>query len=95
MSSGRCTQHSRRGLARATDPDVLEWAALEQRVLLSHDVTTMIRFADERVRRGEHHAGLVTVPQTLAIGRAIEDLVLIVEAASTEDLRDRAIHLPL
>lgn len=83
------------GLARAPDPEVLEWAAREQRVLLSHDVNTVVGFAAERLRRGDHHAGLVKVPQTLAIGRAIEDLVLVTKAASAEDLRDRTIHLPL
>lgn len=83
------------GLDRALDPEILEWAAHEERALLSHDISTMLRFADERLRRGDHHAGLVKVPQTLTIGRAIEDLVLILEAANVEDLRDRTIHLPL
>jgi predicted nuclease of predicted toxin-antitoxin system len=36
------------GLATAPDPEILEWAAREQRVLLSHDVSTLVGFADER-----------------------------------------------
>ncbi len=38
------------GLSGAVDPDVLEWAAREGRVLLTHDVATMTRYAYERLR---------------------------------------------
>ena len=41
------------GLAGADDPAVLEWAARERRVLLTHDVRTITKFAYERVERGE------------------------------------------
>src|SRR5437773_963911 len=36
------------GLSGADDPAVLEWAALEGRVLLTHDVSTITRHAYER-----------------------------------------------
>ncbi|MGQ0605104.1 MAG: DUF5615 family PIN-like protein [Anaerolineales bacterium] len=39
-------------LASADDPSILEWAARENRVLLTHDVTTMTRYAYERVQAG-------------------------------------------
>lgn len=38
------------GLCGADDPTVLEWAAQEGRVLLTHDVSTMTKHAYERVR---------------------------------------------
>ncbi|MDQ4039747.1 MAG: DUF5615 family PIN-like protein, partial [Actinomycetota bacterium] len=38
------------GLRGADDPAVLEWAAAEGRVLLTHDVATMTRYAYERVQ---------------------------------------------
>jgi hypothetical protein len=38
------------GLSGAVDPDVLEWAARQGRVLLTHDVSMMTRYAHERVR---------------------------------------------
>ena len=41
------------GLSGADDPMVLEWAAKERRVLLTHDVSTMTRHAYERVRAGQ------------------------------------------
>lgn len=83
------------GLAEAADPDILERAAHERRVLLTHDANTMIAVADQRLRAGTHHAGVVKVPQTMAIGPAVEDLVLIASTATAEDLDDQVLHLPL
>ena len=37
-------------LSGADDPAILEWAAQENRVLLTHDAATVTRFAYERVR---------------------------------------------
>ncbi len=38
--------------AGADDASVLEWTAQNNRVLLTHDVSTMTRYAYERVRDG-------------------------------------------
>lgn len=40
------------GLSGSDDPTVLEWAAQEGRVLLTHDVATITHHAYERVRAG-------------------------------------------
>ncbi len=40
------------GLRGADDPNVLEWAAQEGRVLLTHDVATITQYAYERVEAG-------------------------------------------
>lgn len=45
------------GLSGADDATVLEWAAREGRVLLTHDVSTMTRYARERVRAGKPMPG--------------------------------------
>jgi len=39
------------GLSGADDPRVLEWAARENRVLLTHDVSTMTHHAYQRIER--------------------------------------------
>jgi predicted nuclease of predicted toxin-antitoxin system len=44
-------------LAGAQDPDILRWAAQEQRVLLTHDVSTMTKHAYERIYNKEPLAG--------------------------------------
>lgn len=43
------------------DPEVLAWGAAEARVLLTHDVTTMIRHALDRVARGEPMPGVIAL----------------------------------
>jgi len=48
------------------DPEVLAWAAEEDRVLLTHDVTTMTRHALERIARGEPVPGVIAVHQRIA-----------------------------
>jgi len=41
------------GLRGEDDPTILEWAAHEGRVLLTHDAATMAHFAYERVKAGK------------------------------------------
>lgn len=40
------------GLSNADDPAVLAWAAQAQRILITHDVTTITRYAYERIKAG-------------------------------------------
>jgi predicted nuclease of predicted toxin-antitoxin system len=40
------------GLSETDDPDILAWAAREQRIVLTHDVNTMTGFAFDRITRG-------------------------------------------
>lgn len=44
-------------LGRADDPQVLAWAASEGRVLLTHDASTLIEYAYERVASRASDAG--------------------------------------
>ena len=37
---------------QAPDPTVLEWAAQEGRILLTHDIETMVGYANERLAAG-------------------------------------------
>lgn len=79
----------------ADDPRVLAWAAEEGRVLLSHDARTMPLHAYERLVAGEDFPGLIVIPARLSTGRALEDLLLLLRAESSEALRDRVLWLPL
>src|SRR5579864_5411153 len=65
------------GLSGADDPAVLEWAASNGRMLLTHDVATMTRYAYERAQAGLRMPGVFEVPRSLSLGRAIEDILLI------------------
>jgi predicted nuclease of predicted toxin-antitoxin system len=83
------------GLSGAEDPDILAWAAAEGRVLLTHDAQTVPDFAYQRLREGDRMPGVVIVPDQMAIGRAIDDLVLMLEAGSQHDLEHQILYLPL
>jgi len=65
------------GLTSASDPDVLEWAARQGRLVVSHDVQTMIRFANERTAAGKPMPGLIEAKRRLPPGLVIRDLYAI------------------
>lgn len=77
------------------DPLLLRWAAENDRTILTHDTKTMRPDAEQMLRRGETIAGLIVVPQTMRVGRAIEELELMIVCYSQLDLRDRIERLPL
>jgi hypothetical protein len=83
------------GLRGSSDADVLAYAAAEQRVVLTHDVSTLIGNAFQRVRAGIAMPGVIAVAQSMRVGLAIDDLVLIVECADQEDCRNQVWYLPL
>ena len=83
------------GLVGSGDAEVLEWAAREGRVLLTHDVTTMKRYADERAGAGLPMPGVVEVSQQVPIGQAIEDILLLAECSLEGEWEGQIIFLPL
>ncbi|MBI4506289.1 MAG: DUF5615 family PIN-like protein [Chloroflexi bacterium] len=83
------------GLAGRDDPTVLEWAAGEGRVLLTHDVTTITRYAYERVQAGLPMPGVFEVSPGVPAGRAIDDLLLLAECSLEGEWDGQIIYLPL
>ena len=69
------------GLGGASDPAILEWAAQEGRVVLSHDKRTMTRDANARLTAGLPMPGVVVVHWTMPTGRAIEGLLEMIGAS--------------
>ena len=82
------------GLAHTDDRVILEWAATEGRIVLTHDERTMIGHAYDRVRAGRVMTGLVVISQTTPVGVAIESVLILLGAATAEEVRDRVLHLP-
>lgn len=72
---------------------ILEWAARAGYVVVTHDRSTMTRFAYERLRNGLPMPGLVIVPQTIAIGQAVRGVVELLRGAKRADLAGRVIYL--
>lgn len=79
----------------AEDPDVLDYAAREQRILLTHDIKTMPKFAYERVHAGKPMPGGVAIPKDAPVGEVIEDFLIVLGAGSPQDLENQVIYLPL
>ncbi len=59
------------GLAEEPDEGILERAATEGRILLTHDKVSIPPLVFERLQRGLSVPGVVIVPQDLPIGRLI------------------------
>ena len=83
------------GLASQSDLILLKWAASKHRTIITQDRKTMIPYAEQLVKQGEPMGGLIVVPQSLGIGRAIDDLELMVECYSEEEMCDAIKRLPL
>ena len=83
------------GLGGADDPTVLAWAAATGRILLTHDVKTITRYAYERVERGESMPGVIEVSQLAPVGAIIEDLLLLAKASRDDEWQGHILYLPL
>ena len=83
------------GLAGADDPTVLGWAAQEGRVLLTHDVATITKYAYQRVRLGQAMPGVFEVSRAIPIGQAIEDTLLLAECSFDDEWEGQVRYLPL
>ena len=83
------------GLSAADDQTVLAWAAQQGRVLISHDVTTLTRYAYDRVVTGQSMPGVFEVAPGLSLAQAIEDLLLIAECSRHGEWEGQVRYLPL
>ncbi len=83
------------GLRGAADPIILEWAAKEGRVLLTHDVTTMTLHAYDRVREGLPMPGVFEVLRSAPASRVLDDLLLIAECSIPGEWEGQVRYVPL
>jgi hypothetical protein len=83
------------GLSGADDPTVLEWAAQENRLLLTHDVATITYYAYERVQSGKPMPGVFEVSRSVSISSAIEDILLLAECSLEDEWEGQVRYLPL
>jgi hypothetical protein len=83
------------GLRGRGDDEVIEWAAMEGRVLLTHDVATMRQFAEERIAAGLPMPGVFELAQDVPIGLAIEDILLLAECSLEGEWEGQIRFLPL
>src|SRR5258708_1260874 len=77
------------------DPPLLDWAARAVRILVTHDINTIPAYAYERVRAGQPMPGVIIVPEDLAIGIAIDDLIMLVECSTAEEFVNQVKYIPI
>lgn len=73
------------------DREILAWAAENHRVIITNDRNTMVGFAYERVAAGESVPGLIVTNSDQSIGAAIQDILLIAECMSDEEIRNQIV----
>ena len=83
------------GLRCLKDPEVLALAAKQRRVLVSHDVSTLPAHFRTFRNAGKRSAGVFLIAQSLDIGIAIEELLLIWLASDASEWDDPLEWLPL
>jgi hypothetical protein len=82
------------GLEGLSDDKVLELAASEGRVLVTHDTSSMpIHFANRR-RSGLGSPGVLLALQKCPIGQIVESLLIVWSASGQSDWADQIHYLP-
>ena len=80
---------------KASDPDVLEWVAHENRILLTHDARTIPKHTYERIEAEQPVPGVFIVDDQMPIGQAIEELLLLIVASKAGEWENLVVFLPL
>lgn len=83
------------GLSGADDRTVLEWAARQNRILLTHDVSTITYYANDRLREGKRMPGIFEVSRSVPIKVAIDDILLLAECSNEAEWEGQIRYLPL
>jgi hypothetical protein len=82
------------GLSKATDPELLTWAAQEGRIIVTHDRTTMPIHAANLMSKGENIAGLFVVLRRLPLHQVIDDLELMITCSENDEWVNVIRYLP-
>lgn len=80
---------------QAADPVVLACAANENRVLLSHDVSTLVNYAYGRVKAGFAMPGVIEVHRDTPIGQAIDELEILIGVGLPDDFENQVRYVPI
>ena len=83
------------GLTGADDDVLLAWAASQERVVLTHDVSTRTAHAYRRIAAGERMPGVFEVGRSVPIAVAIEEILLLAECSLVGEWEGQVRYLPL
>ena len=83
------------GLREADYPTILNWAAQNDRIVLSHDRATMPDLAYEQLRDKEQMSGLFIINDRMPVRQAIDELLLLVNCSEQSEWKGVVLYLPL
>lgn len=75
------------------DEELLAWAAKNSRMVLTHDVATMVPALG--LQRHPVSTAIVLVPDSLSIGHVIDEVLLLDQCSRDSDWTAGVIYLPL
>src|SRR5204863_3664081 len=81
-------------LKGVSDPEVLEIAASQGRILITHDRQTMLEHFRRRLEDGKSSPGVFLVSQFAPLGPVVEALVMVGAASEAAEWRNQVHHLP-
>ena len=82
-------------IAGGDDEKLLAWATQNKRVVLTHDLATMVPAILLQKQRGSGCTPVVLVPDSLPIGAVIEDIDLLDQCSKASDWAACVVYLPL
>ncbi|MGD0138573.1 MAG: DUF5615 family PIN-like protein [Tepidisphaeraceae bacterium] len=83
------------GLAGAEDSAILSWCVANNRILLTHDRATMPVHAYRRMDSGEKMAGVFVIHNRFPVGKAIDEILLLIACSKQVEWNGRVVYLPL
>lgn len=83
------------GLSGIDDPGLLSWASEQERILFTHDRTTMPMHVAERLREGMSVTGLFIVDDRASLGLLIDELALVIQCSEPAEWSGSIIYFPL
>jgi hypothetical protein len=83
------------GLTAAPDPAILEWAAQEARIVLTHDAKTLAPTAQERVEANLSMPGVFIVKRRISIRILAEEIVILAECSLPGEWEGQVRYLPM
>ena len=83
------------GLTGSDDEALWAWAAEQDRVLLTHDVSTITAHAYRRVMKGDAMPGVFEVSCDAWMRKAVDDILLLTECSTVGEWEGQVRYLPL
>jgi predicted nuclease of predicted toxin-antitoxin system len=83
------------GLSGADDTAVLEWAAQNDRVLVTHDKATIPAFAYDRLTAGRPMPGVFVLNNRVPIHQAIDELLRLDACSEQAEWSGLVVFLPI